>query len=72
MAGTAKRRADRERIRHKRRYWWGRKLKDGREQGAVIDTPSPCSCWMCGNPRSYFIERTIQEQRWLQEVDDES
>lgn len=20
-----------------------------------------CSCWMCGNPRKYFLERTRQE-----------
>ncbi|CAH2801603.1 MAG: hypothetical protein CBARDMAM_4422 [uncultured Caballeronia sp.] len=38
----------------------------------MIDTPAPCSCWMCGNPRRYFRERTIQERRWLQEIDDES
>jgi hypothetical protein len=71
MAGTARRRADRARIKHNRQFWWGRKLEHGRELGAVIDTPTPCSCWMCGNPRRYLRERTIQEQRWFQEVDDE-
>lgn len=33
-----------------------------------------CSCWMCGNPRKYFGQRTTQEQRLFcgafQEVDD--
>jgi hypothetical protein len=24
-------------------------------------TPTNCSCWMCGNPRKYFRERTRQE-----------
>lgn len=71
MAGTAERRADRERIRRNRRYWWGRTLQDGRERGAVIDTPAPCSCWMCGNPRRYLGELTVQERRWIQEVDDQ-
>jgi hypothetical protein len=23
----------------------------------------PCSCYMCGNPRKYFNELTIQEQK---------
>jgi hypothetical protein len=26
---------------------------------------------MCGNPRRYLHERTIQERRWFQEVQDE-
>ena len=24
-------------------------------------TSTPCSCWMCGNPRKYLGERTRQE-----------
>jgi hypothetical protein len=72
MAMTARRRADRDRLRHNRLYWWGRRLCEGRELGAIIDTPTPCSCWMCGNPRRYLGEITVQERRWIQEVDDES
>ncbi len=26
-----------------------------------------CSCWMCGNPRKYLGEKTIQEKRLLGE-----
>jgi hypothetical protein len=26
-------------------------------------TKRPCSCWMCGNPRKYFGEPTVQERR---------
>jgi len=26
-------------------------------------TRKPCSCWMCGNPRKFFGEKTIQEKR---------
>lgn len=26
---------------------------------------TPCSCWMCGNPRRYTGARTRQEQRAL-------
>ncbi len=24
---------------------------------------TPCSCYMCGNPRKHFKEKTIQERR---------
>jgi len=34
-----------------------------------INTRVPCSCWMCGNPRRYFHERTRQER--LAEIDQE-
>ncbi|SOE66820.1 hypothetical protein SAMN05414139_02916 [Burkholderia sp. D7] len=71
MAGTARRRADRARIKERRRYWWGRYLVDATERGKVIDTPTPCSCPMCGNPRHYFGERTIGERRWFQQVEDQ-
>lgn len=34
-----------------------------------------CSCWMCGNPRKYFKEKTMQEKKederysnWLREI----
>lgn len=27
-------------------------------------------CMMCGNPRKFFKERTIQEQRLMQDVED--
>jgi hypothetical protein len=27
-----------------------------------------CSCWMCGNPRKYFGQKTLQEQA-LESID---
>lgn len=33
------------------------------------NTPKPCSCPMCGNPRKHFGELTIQEKRMFQEVE---
>lgn len=27
------------------------------------DNLASCSCWMCGNPRRYGMEPTMQEQR---------
>lgn len=56
------RRTHTERLRRARRKWWGRDLTDD-EKARVVDTPTPCSCWMCGNPRKYFGERTIQERK---------
>jgi len=74
MQGRAQRRADRARLKVKRsRYQiW----TDGFERpevrlGSYVDTPTPCSCWMCGNPRSHLGERTIAERRWAQYVDDD-
>ena len=32
--------------------------------GLHATTPKLCSCYMCGNPRRYFRELTLQEQRW--------
>lgn len=29
----------------------------------VVETPTPCSCFMCGNPRKYFKQKTNQEKR---------
>ncbi|MFM0566930.1 hypothetical protein PQQ88_01100 [Paraburkholderia caledonica] len=42
--------------------------------GRLVDTPTPCSCWMCGNPRHHLKKDrlSIREQRWFQEVDDPS
>ena len=31
--------------------------------GKKAHSPKMCSCWMCGNPRKYFNEKTIQEKR---------
>lgn len=30
--------------------------------GKVCKTPAPCSCYMCGNPRKHFGERSIHEK----------
>jgi len=47
-----------------RGFHWGRDIRqDAKSLGKVVDTPTPCSCWMCGNPRRYFNESTQQERR---------
>ena len=39
--------------------------------GLYARTPRPCSCWMCGNPRRYSNEETLQERRDLPGLDPE-
>jgi len=70
MVGRAERRAERERIKAKRlrRVPWiqlavSTAHDSGRVIGRAIDTATPCSCEMCGNPRRYFGDRTVQERR---------
>lgn len=31
--------------------------------GFTANTPHSCSCYMCGNPRKWWLERTRQELR---------
>ena len=33
---------------------------------SVSETPKLCSCYMCGNPRKWFNEKTIQEKKMFQ------
>lgn len=45
------------------------KAKRGKYSGkghVMFETPAACSCWMCGNPRKFFGERTVQERRMTQ------
>lgn len=32
----------------------------------AVRTPTPCSCWMCGNPRKWFGDVTVQERSFAQ------
>lgn len=60
----AERRHHRERLKKSRRLHWGRDLAgDKRQHAQVVDTPTPCSCFMCGNPRRYFDVKSMQERR---------
>ena len=59
---------DREalRIRRKRGIIMARRYRNQltpRNIGLLGTTPRPCSCWMCGNPRRYFGQPTMQERR---------
>ncbi|HRO58192.1 MAG TPA: hypothetical protein PK177_03340 [Burkholderiaceae bacterium] len=41
-----------------------------RRAGVLANTATPCSCWLCGNPRRLFGEPTPQEKRWPRDEDD--
>jgi hypothetical protein len=66
------RRAERERLKDKRAKQWGGWAKDNPKRlGKLVDTPKPCSCNMCGNPRKYFNEETMQERRYKDSAEDQ-
>lgn len=59
------------RLKKKRQYYfyrWPKRLTVA-ELGSVLNTATRCSCFMCGNPRKYFKERSVQEKRWMQVVE---
>ena len=61
------RRHQEERIRKKRKGYWGDQLKNSNQwlghlslrdrqarEGKKLNTPNNCSCWICKNPRKSF------------------
>lgn len=44
-------------------YYGGYAAHDLKHRGRLAATRTPCSCWMCGNPRRYAGELTVQERR---------
>jgi hypothetical protein len=66
MFNRSERRHHIERLKKNRKIHWGRKLNKA-ELGLVVNTPTPCSCPACGNPRRHFGKKTIQERKVEQE-----
>ncbi len=71
----AQRRADYRRLKNKRKNHWGYgtngwrgywehglEVMSKRQAGMVVNTPAPCSCWMCCNPRHSYMEKTLTRQ----------
>lgn len=56
-----------ERLKKCRQHHWGRNLS-GKELGKAVNSPCPCSCFLCGNPRRWG-EKAVQEKRGLIAVD---
>ena len=41
-------------------------MSEGKQSGMFVATRALCSCWMCGNPRKYWGECSVQERRLMQ------
>jgi hypothetical protein len=53
---------------NRQRYWsWDKDLMTPRLLGIVLHTPKVCSCGMCGNPRKWSQQRSIQELAMFQD-----
>lgn len=62
------RRHHEERIKRRvKEYYGGAFRGDARHVGRLAHTRTPCSCWMCGNPRRYEGEPTLRERREREE-----
>jgi hypothetical protein len=44
-------------------YFWSEDEKL-QHQRKMAETRKPCSCYMCGNPRKHWKEKTMQEKRF--------
>lgn len=66
--GIAYRRAKLARLKKHFAGWW-QYATNPVQRGIAAHSPKRCSCWMCGNPRKYSGERTIQEKRQAQRTD---
>lgn len=60
----AMRRHHRNRLMKKREFYHSifNDKNDEVKCSKYVNTPTPCSCWMCGNPRKYG-QKTLQELR---------
>ncbi len=60
------RRHHRTRLLKKRKNYWGRmwNMEEEPIHKRVINTPKPCSCFMCGNPRKHWKEISTHEQKF--------
>ena len=51
-----------ERLKENRKnYWFWGGRKDPRRLGLLVHTPAPCSCYMCGNPRKWWKQKSIDQ-----------
>ncbi len=67
----ALRRHHRARLKNKRRNYNSNLTCEGLNLGRAIrlvNTATPCSCWMCGNPRKHLGNR--KSAKTLQELSD--
>ena len=65
----ATRRHQINRLKVKRKKYWGRKFGKvtPKDLGVLVSTPKPCSCFMCCNRRKYE-GITLQEFRFCESI----
>jgi hypothetical protein len=64
MKTQALRRHHEQRIKQKVKHYYGGVFKDNpRKINQLTRTHTPCSCFMCGNPRRYQKTPTLREIR---------
>jgi len=54
-----------DRLKEKRKFYYKYYNEDPwseEKRGTLVSTSTPCSCWMCGNPRRYFKSVTRKEK----------
>lgn len=58
---------------HKKKRWVRKHFKnhwlsglDDTKTGIRAHSPTICSCYVCGNPRKHWKQRTIQELRFFE------
>ena len=44
--------------------YWGTEEKRQKHIRKMAETRKPCSCYMCGNPRKHWKDKTMQEHRF--------
>jgi len=79
MRGLSVRRHHDERMKKKVRSYYGGYIDDKwkpyltlteeekeRHTGIAAQSKKQCSCWMCGNPRKWDNELTIQERKQME------
>lgn len=55
----------------KKKFWHGSEEERELYMKKIAETRHPCSCYMCGNPRRMFKDKTIQEKRFEEYGNDE-
>jgi hypothetical protein len=62
-----------ERLKQKRKGYWGTYNKSPIVLGILVNTAAICSCWGCRNPRHVLKKesQTIQEKKFFQDMGDE-
>lgn len=62
----AQRRADNSRLKKNRETRHPDAFNTPRRRGLLLNTATPCSCFMCGNPRKNFKAQSLKEESFAE------